>query len=332
MASLFNHPLKLQAREAGARCDLCPCASASIPVTGIARPNPKIVIVGEGPGQVEERMGQPFVGKSGKFLDDLLQDQAKIPRAHVTILNAALCRHDTDEGNQRAGECCAPRLHHELAHVPARVPIVTLGSGSTSSVLGLDGIKSWRGFVFRAAVVTDKEVKAAERKAAKAAVGLREDLELKAATLRGRAALAGRIVLPTLHPAYVLRSELEKPTIEIDFRRVARIVSSNGNFQDAASRGTSEVVPPIPTRVKKALRGLSSAVSLDVETTETASALTAKLICVGIGDASGRVVVIWPWHERVAGTLAEFLRSRKAVVGHNMFQFDRVVLERHGVS
>jgi uracil-DNA glycosylase family 4 len=326
----FDHPLKVHARSLGARCDLCPCARTSVPVGPAGTIKPKLVVVGEGPGQVEERVGAPFIGRSGKFLDDLLASQARVPRSETFVTNAAYCRHDTDDGNDEAGSCCAPRLLRELTALPAQAPIVTLGRGATRSVLGVDAIKITRGFVFQAAAVEEKTLRAVEKKATKV-TGVRGDqLALAAATLVARAALVGRTVLPAFHPAFVLRSELEKPTIEIDFRRIGRVV--RGEWKDAATNGTSEVVYPIPARVKRALRGFAPTVSLDVETTETGSALTAKLICVGIGDLSGRVVVIWPWHERVAPVLAEYLRSRKEIVGHNLFQFDRVVLERHGIS
>lgn len=321
---LINHPLKVAARAAGARCDLCPCAATSIPVAPAPVPSPKLVIVGEGPGGTEERTGIPFTGRSGALLNDLLASHARVSRASAHITNAALCRADTDEGNAQAGSACAPRLLSELGRVPREVPIVTLGSGATSAVLGIVGIKMWRGFVFRTSPTPEKDIRAAEKKVVKD-----PSRALEATTLHGRARLAGRIVLPTLHPAYVLRSELEKPIIEIDFKRIGRVV--RGQWTDAATAGTSEVVGPIPGRVRRALRRLPATVALDVETTETSSPLTARLICVGVGDRS-RVVVIWPWHERVAGTLSEFLRSRAAVVGHNLFQFDRVVLERHGVK
>jgi hypothetical protein len=72
-------------------------------------------------------------------------------------------------------------------------------------------------------------------------------------------------------------------------------------------------------------------VALDVETTHTGSPLTAELLCVGVGDTKN-VVVLWPWRRKLAKPLAKFLRTRAAVVGHNLMGFDAIVLERHGVK
>lgn len=332
---IFHHPLKRAARALGARCDICPVRDTGIPV-GSVGPSPakaKLVIVGEGPGGHEERTGVPFIGRSGKLLDQLLKNEARISRSDCHINNAALCRsHDRDEDNDTAGECCAPRLHAELARTPKSTPIAALGGGAAASILGTEGIKLIRGFVWRASEVAEKEIKALERKVLKQEPGTptRALAELRASTLHGRLALSGCLVLPTLHPVYVLKNEMGHPIIRLDFRRIGRAARRELGPDDAA--GKFEVFPPIPNgRLQKALWALPSVVSLDVETTDSGSALTARLICVGVGWR-GNVVIVWPWHSRVAGMLQRFLRSRREVVGHNMIAFDRVVLERHGIT
>lgn len=334
-SGLYRHPLKRAARALGARCDICPVRDSGIPV-GSAGPSPakaKLVIVGEGPGGHEERTGVPFIGRSGKLLDQLLINEARVPRQDCHVTNAALCRsHDRDEDNEMAGRCCAPRLHAGLAPTPKTTPIVALGAGAATSLLGTEGIKLIRGFVWRAPEIPEKEIRSAERKVLKQDPGTpaRALVELQAATLHGRAGLAGRLVLPTLHPAYVLKNEMGHPIIRLDFRRAGRAVRGELGQDDAS--GKFQVFPPIAnSKLQKALWALPPVVSLDVETTDSGSALTAELICVGVGWR-GDVVIVWPWHSRVAAMLQRFLRSRKGVVGHNMIAFDRVVLERHGIT
>lgn len=345
----------------GARCDLCPLGKTAIPVapqparkgprlpiaTPVAAPRagwlgevarrPQLVLVGEGPGATEEKVGAPFVGASGKLLDQLLQREARVSRETCHVTNAALCRGETDEQNERAAVCCAPRLLTEISGLPKEVPIAVMGASAVLSILGLKGIRIVRGFVWRGPNIPSKDLEGARKKVLKleTANKARPNAELKVATLEGRAKLENRVILPTLHPAYVLRSETEHPIIRLDFRRIGRATREElPPLDKLADAGKFKILEPRPSQLKKLWR-LGSVVSLDVETTETGHPLTAALLCVGVGDESKSakpVYVIWPWHPRAAPILQKFLRSRREVVGHNMISFDRVVLERHGVT
>ena len=336
--SLSHHPLKRAARAAGAACDLCPCRDASIPV-GPQTPAGalKLIVVGESPGVVEEKTGLPFQGRSGKYLDELLSGKAKIPRKDCYVSNAALCQGETDDEKSKAVECCAPRLLKEIT--PLGAPIVLLGAGAVLSVLDFQGIKISRGFVWRVPEIPLKKLEQSRKKVFKHAEGSRSRkiAELQHRSFDGRSKLAGRIALPALHPAHVLRNQTEAPLIKIDFSRIGKVARGEIEIDRLDDVGLHQVVSPIPRAMARAFRGLPKVVSLDVETTETGSPLTAKLLCVGLGPASpGSTdrpsVVIWPWHERAAKPLRDFLRTREAVVGHNLMQFDRVVLERHSVK
>lgn len=77
--------------EHGALCHECPLNGRTVvPPSGAE--DPELVIVGEGPGEQEVRQGRPFVGPSGKKLDELLREAGGIRRSQVWISNAVLCR------------------------------------------------------------------------------------------------------------------------------------------------------------------------------------------------------------------------------------------------
>ncbi len=68
-------------------CDLA--ENGSRPVFGAGPENARVVIVGEQPGDIEERRGEPFVGPAGKLLDRALE-AAGIDRSQVWVTNSVL--------------------------------------------------------------------------------------------------------------------------------------------------------------------------------------------------------------------------------------------------
>ena len=131
--------------------------------------------------------------------------------------------------------------------------------------------------------------------------------ELKAATLRGRGLIAGRRVIPALHPAFILRADTWHPVFKLDIARAVRLANNPGMaLEDAGTHlvGGLEV-----------LEGLGDVVSCDIETTGI-NPLTCDILCVGLSDGL-RTVVIWPWRDDYAPAFSAWLRTRKAVVGHN---------------
>jgi len=280
----------------------------------------KLVLVGEAPGRVEEKLGAPFLGQSGKLVNTLLQKEARVPRSDVYLTNAALCRGESDRENEAAARYCAPRLLKELGQMP-KVPIAPLGKSAVKSILGLTKILLVRGFIWELPKIEIEPIKAQKAEKSDA---LRRAESLKRRTIGLRGALAGRHVLPSIHPAFVLRSEVWHAIIRADFRRIGRFC--RGEVRGLADRG-SHVVSSDP----KALYQLGPRVALDVETTKEVSPLLARLLCVGVADEK-MAVVLWPWQARMAKPLTKFLRSRREVVGHNLIGFDRVVLAEASVK
>ncbi len=136
-------------------------------------PNAAICFVGEGPGADEDAQGLPFVGKAGQLLDKMIAAMG-LSQDDVYIANIVKCRppnNRTPEASEMAS--CLPYLDEQLDIVQPRV-IVALGSTAVKGLLGpVEGITKIRGTwrLYRASIP----------------------------------------LMPTFHPAYVLR----QPTKEI---------------------------------------------------------------------------------------------------------------------
>ena len=93
-------------------------------VFGEGNPNADVVIVGEAPGQEEDRTGRPFVGRAGKLLDLLLLS-AGFPRADVYICNVLKCRPPNNRNPLPAevDACTSAWLHAQLEAIAPRVLI-----------------------------------------------------------------------------------------------------------------------------------------------------------------------------------------------------------------
>jgi|SRR5882724_988745 len=298
----------------GARCDLCPLAGNTVVPPQPSRDTLRLVVVGEGPGRVEEKLGIPFSGLSGKFLDERLRRDAKIPRNNCHITNAALCRGESDDDNERAAECCAPRLLNEIVALSGEAPILALGKTAARSSLGVRNILTARGFIWTAPEIEEKVVKAAFKK----------DI-LRGEILRGRQKIAGRIVLPSIHPAFVLRADTWKPISELDFRRAGRVVRGEvtAPFEDECNYRVGS--PEVLERLHKV-----GAISCDIET-DGIKPLECNILSIGFADEKGAVVEIWPWDDDYSGFVGRWLGTCGSVVFHNGQNFDLLVLESHGV-
>ena len=96
----------------------------------------RVVFVGEGPGENEDLQGRPFVGKSGKILEDAMAE-AGFGRSQVLITNTVKCR---PPGNRdprpEEMEACRPFLVSELE---GRALVVGLGKSAVRDLMGFDG-------------------------------------------------------------------------------------------------------------------------------------------------------------------------------------------------
>lgn len=147
------------------RCGLCE-GRQSI-VFGSGNPKADILFVGEGPGEQEDRQGLPFVGRAGELLTKMIEGGIHIPRDDVYICNIVKCRPPKNR-NPLPDEvaACRPFLDGQIAAIQPKV-IVTLGKPAAGLLLG------------REVAITRER-------------GTWQDYN-------------GIPLMPTLHPAYVLR-------------------------------------------------------------------------------------------------------------------------------
>ena len=110
------------------RCELHRSRTEAVPGEGPT--HAEIMFIGEGPGANEDQQGRPFVGASGKFLDQLLE-QAGVTRADVWITNVVKCRPpgNRDPLPDEIDICTSNYLQHQIEIVNPRI-IVTLGRHS----------------------------------------------------------------------------------------------------------------------------------------------------------------------------------------------------------
>src|SRR6187549_1286374 len=121
-------------------CDLYKAATQV--VFGAGPKRARIVLVGEQPGDQEDRQGEPFVGPAGALLDKALAD-AGIPRADVYVTNAVKHFKWEPRGKRRIHKkprmsemkACRPWLEAEIRAVKPRV-IVLLGATAAQSIMG----------------------------------------------------------------------------------------------------------------------------------------------------------------------------------------------------
>ena len=130
-------------------CTLCPLSQGRTHVVfGVGDPDADLMLVGEAPGYHEDQQGEPFVGPAGKLLDRLLADIGR-KRSQVYIANVLKCR---PPGNrdplQPEIDACSDYLRRQLALVDPKV-VVTLGNFATRLLLKRDvGISRLRGQVY----------------------------------------------------------------------------------------------------------------------------------------------------------------------------------------
>jgi uracil-DNA glycosylase family 4 len=153
-------------------------------VFGVGDPKAELMFIGEGPGADEDAKGEPFVGRAGQLLTDIIERGMGMQRAEVYICNVVKCR---PPGNRNPEpdevEACEPFLFRQIELVKPRV-IVGLGTFAVQSVLKIKTpISKLRG--------TWHEVR-------------------------------GIKMMPTFHPAYLLRNPGDKRLVWSDIQEVMR--------------------------------------------------------------------------------------------------------------
>jgi DNA polymerase len=114
-------------------------------VFGVGDPGARLMFIGEGPGADEDAQGEPFVGRAGQKLNEMIR-AIGLERTQVYIANVVKCR-PPDNRDPKPDEIatCSPFLVAQVEAIRPRV-IVTLGSPATKTLLGTRaGITRLRG-------------------------------------------------------------------------------------------------------------------------------------------------------------------------------------------
>ncbi len=151
-------------------------------VFGEGDPSAVLVFIGEGPGHEEDEQGRPFVGAAGQLLTDIIVKGMKLKREDVYICNIVKCRPPNNRNPEPDEiEACEPFLIKQLQTIKPKI-IVALGSIAAKTLLkSSEGITALRG---------------------------------KWQTYQGIP------LMPTFHPAYLLRNPNDKALVWKDIQLV----------------------------------------------------------------------------------------------------------------
>jgi uracil-DNA glycosylase len=172
-------------------CQECPlCKLGRTQVTaGQGDPRAKLMFVGEGPGRDEDLAGVPFVGRAGHLLTKIIQAM-KLERKDVYISNVVKCR---PPGNRtplpEESEICKKLILFKEIDIIKPQIICTLGACATQALLGNDTkISKARGQLFK---------------------------------------LNNYQIIPTFHPAYLLRNPEAKKDVWEDAKKIIQMLEKS---------------------------------------------------------------------------------------------------------
>jgi uracil-DNA glycosylase len=158
-ASLFEEKIENDSLERirvdiGPACTRCKLHKARTNIVfGVGNPKAELVFVGEGPGRDEDEQGEPFVGRAGKLLTQMIEAMG-LKRSDVYICNVVKCRPPENRLPEKDEiETCSPYLLRQLDTIKPKV-ICCLGACSAQTLLNTtQGISRFRGefFDFRGA-------------------------------------------------------------------------------------------------------------------------------------------------------------------------------------
>jgi DNA polymerase len=163
-------------------CEKCRLAKTRTQVVyGVGSPNADLMFIGEAPGRDEDIQGKPFVGRAGQLLTDIIKAM-KLTRDDVYIANVIKCRPPENRNPEPDElEACRPWIRRQIEIIQPKV-IVTLGRFALQSLTEKGyAISSVRGQWLRY-----------------------DDIK----------------VMPTYHPAYLLRNPAAKKEVWSDMKKV----------------------------------------------------------------------------------------------------------------
>ena len=180
-------------------------------VFGVGNAEADVMFVGEAPGADEDRQGEPFVGRAGQLLTRIIEAMG-LTRNDVYIANVLKCR---PPGNRNPApdevETCSPYLVRQIALIQPKV-IVALGSFAAKMLLDTNtGITALRG-----------QFHTYGKGRAGMPTGIAE--QGKGGWGHKPSTQGGPVVMPTFHPAYLLRNPNAKREVWEDMKKVMAFV------------------------------------------------------------------------------------------------------------
>lgn len=178
--------IKIDIGPACTRCKLCTLGRTQI-VFGVGHAKAPLMFVGEAPGEEEDKRGEPFIGRAGQLLTKIIE-AIGLTREQVYIANVIKCRPPGNR-NPEPDEVasCEPFLFRQIDAIQPKV-IVPLGKFAAQCLLKtVDPITKLRGRQFD---------------------------------------YRGAVLIPTFHPAYLLRNPSAKREVWEDMKQVREILQS----------------------------------------------------------------------------------------------------------
>lgn len=264
-------------------CEECPLHEEAqyVCLMGSGKRKAKVMLIGEAPGAREDETHQAFVGKAGQFLNELLRDEAGLERSDCYITNAVKCR-PPENATPTRGQvkvCSNLYLTAEIQRVQPDL-IVPLGNSALQAVLGRSGIKKHRGTKVDFSIIDG-----------------RDDV----------------VVLPTYHPAGVLRNPYLDAEIRADFRQVGRIARGESSGVLGTNVRIIRRKAQLDALIKLLLQQEEIAFDLETYTFDNGIRLKGKPVvsglqewhddlsvisCISLAWAEGETAVVPLYHER----------------------------------
>lgn len=267
----------------------------------------RIMMVGEAPGAYEERLGQPFVGPSGKILEELLAASGVDP---MEVFYTNICKYRPPNNELRAffsddgkpNNLVLAGLAELSGEVNRCSPNVIIPLGNYPMAM-LTGVANWT------------------KKNGYSGIG-----DYRGSILGGNAIAGGRKCIPTYHPASILRSYENKPIVKMDLRRAIE----QSRFPEIYRPIKRTIIDPRGAVRKDWLRWIVSApgtLSPPVEftlhdgTTEWRTLpsdsfasgdieyISSRLLCLGVTRHSDLAIVLGTYNESDIREIRDILES-----------------------
>lgn len=276
------------------KCGICQlykgCLSPKMPVAGKGKR--KILIFGEGPGSEEDKRNKPFVGVSGQLLKDSLHKYGVDLFRDCWVSNAVICRTDNTNRTPTAAEIeyCRPNAINAIKKYKPET-IILLGGPAVTSIIGWlwredpGGIGRWAGFAIPNQMLNCW-------------------------------------IIPTFHPAYVLREPAERSVVPLFFKRHLKVACEKQgrpwkvvpNYKEQVTVVTD---PDEAAVLIKQMVAIGEATSFDYEVNMLKPDWSdRRIVCSSMSN--GKQTIAYPWHGKAITATKEFLLSDVPKIGANI--------------